>query len=176
MIAAYEVISEFVGPATMQQPVAQSVVGDVPIVAPAVAPTTSQAPAPLETVSRGSRPRAPAAKVTLPIIGSHAGLPSPTTDGRGGEGLAGGASAPSLIREEGEPRQPLAQEAGVGEAKPAATERPVKPRKRIVRKERERPTSYAARSRPKGERSTRDAARYRQGPVYPTVSQTASWY
>ena len=56
-IAAYEVISELVDPAIMQQSVAQSVSGDVLLLAAAVAPTTSQAPA-LETGRRrpASRP------------------------------------------------------------------------------------------------------------------------
>lgn len=182
-IAAYEVISEFVDPAIMQQSVAQSVSGDAPLLAAAVAPTPSQAPA-LETGRRGGRPRAPAAKVTLPIIGSHAGVPSSATDGRGGEGLASGASGtplaensvnpPSLIREEDEPaREEPAQEAAADEAKPAATERPAKPRKKIVKQKRERPTSYAKRYYQERERPMIYAAPYRQGPV---VSQTAIWY
>jgi hypothetical protein len=122
--------------------------------------------------------------VTLPIIGSHAGVPSSTTDGRGGEGPARGASdAPlaensvdsaSLIREEDEPaREKPAQEAAADEAKPAATERPAKPRKKIVKKKRERPTSYAKRYYRERERPMIYAAPYRQGPV---VSQTAIWY
>ena len=181
-IAAYEVISEFVDPAIMQQSVVQSVSGDVPILAAAVAPTTSQAPA-LETGRRGGRPRAPAARVTLPIIGSHPGVPSSATDGRGGEGLASGASVAlaensvdpaSLIREEDEPaREKPAQEAAADEAKPAATEHPAKPRKKIVKKKRERPTSYAKRYYRERERPMIYAAPYRQGPV---VSQTAIWY
>jgi hypothetical protein len=152
-IAAYEVISEFVDPAIMQQSVAQSVSGDVPLLAAAVAPTPSQAPA-LETGRRG------------------------------GEGLAGGASdaalaensvAPaSLIREEDEPaREKPAQEAAADEAKPAATEHPAKPRKKIVKKKRERPTSYAKRYYQERERPMIYAAPYRRGPV---VSQTAIWY
>lgn len=180
-IAAYEVISEFVDPAIMQQSVVQSVNGDVPILAAAVAPTTSQATA-LETGRRGGRPRAPAARVTLPIIGSHPGVPSSTTDGRGGEGLASASVAlaensvdpASLIREEDEPvREKPAQEAAADEAKPAATERPAKPRKKIVKKKRERPTSYAKRYYQERERPMIYAAPYRQGPI---VSQTAIWY
>jgi hypothetical protein len=194
-IAAYNVITDFVGPATVQEPAAQSVVGHVPILAPAVAPSAAPAPAPLETVSRGSRTRA--AAVTLPIIGWPAALPT-ATDGRSSDELASGASVAgsaassgdllaSLIREEGEPaRQPPAQEAGLDEAKPAAaTEHPVKPRKKIVQEKRERPASYVGRYRQKRERPTSHvagyrqkrerptsyAAGYRQGPVYPTI-----WY
>jgi len=169
-IASYNVISNFVRPATGQEPAVQRIVGHVPIPAPTVTPAVTPAPAQLETKNRGSRTRAPAAKVTLPIIGSRPALPSAATDGRGSDGLVGEApvagliasSPPSLIREEGEPAQPPAQEAGANEAKPAAvTERPLKPHKRIVRKQRERPTSYAAHYRQKRERPTSYAARYR---------------
>jgi hypothetical protein len=80
----------------------------------------------------------------------------------------------SLIREEDEPaREKPAQEAAADEAKPAATERPAKPRKKIVKKKRERPTSYANRYYRERERPMIYAAPYRQGPV---VSQTAIWY
>jgi hypothetical protein len=107
-IAAYNVISDFVAPATVQKPGAQSVVAN-----------------------RGSRTRAPVAKVTLPIIGSQAAVPGAATDDAphvrpvAAASVAGLAASsgnpPSLIREEGESaRQPPAQEAGADEAKPAA--------------------------------------------------------
>jgi hypothetical protein len=176
-IASYNVISNFVRPATVQEPAVQRIVGHVPIPAPTVTPAVTPAPAQLETKNRGSRTRAPAAKVTLPIIGSRPALPSAATDGRGSDGLVGEApvagliasSPPSLIREEGEPAHPPAQEAGANEAKPAAvTERPLKPHKRIVRKQRERPTRYAAHYRQKRERPTSYAVRYRRKREQPT--------
>ena len=87
---------------------------------------------------------------------------------------ADSANPASLIREEDEPaREKPAQDAAADEAKPATTERPAKPRKKIVRKKRERPTSYAKRYYQERERPTIYAAPYRQGPV---VSQTAIWY
>ena len=91
---------------------------------------------------------------------------------------ASSGNAPSLI--DGEPAlQPPAQEAGADEANlAAATEGPVKLRKKIVRKKRERPTRYAARYHKKRERPTRYAAgRYWQGPIsIGLVTPTASWY
>ena len=187
-IAAYNLISNFVGSATVQEPTAQRVVEHVLTFAPAAAPAATPTPALLETVNRRNGTRGRAAKVTLPIIGSQAALPSAATDGRGGDELAVGASvaalaassgnAPSLI--DGEPAlQPPAQEAGADEANlAAATEGPVKLRKKIVRKKRERPTRYAARYHKERERPTRYAAgRYLQGPIsIGLVTPTASWY
>ena len=144
-IAAYIIMSDFVGPVTVREPAAQS---HVFTFAPAVAPAVTSAPEQVETVHRRSLTRARTAKVTLPIIGSQAAVPSGGTDGRGGEGLPNGASVvalatssgnpPSLI--EGEPAlQPPAEEAGTGEVNPAAaSERPVKLRKKIIREKRER--------------------------------------
>ena len=174
VVCAIASFSDFIRPATVQEPAAQRVGGPVPMPAPTVTPAVTPAPAQLE--NRGRRTRAPAAKVTLPIIGSRPAPPSAATDGRGSDGLVDEArvagltasSPPSLIREEGEPPQPV-HEAGANEAKPAAvTERPLKPHKRIVRKQRERPTRYAAHYRQKRERPTSYAVRYRRKREQPT--------
>lgn len=71
---------------------------------------------------------------------------------------------------EGEPvLQPVAEEASVEQTKPAtANERPITPRKMIVRNKRERP---------KRERRTTYATRYRQQPLAVSlVSPTSIWY
>lgn len=167
VIAAFSVLYDFVGPATVQEPASQLVVENVLTVTPAVAE-------PVEPVNRRSRTRARAAKITLPVIGSQAALPSAGTDGRGGEGLA--ASVAPWASSSEPALQPPAEEASVEQANPAtASERPINPRKKIVRKERERPT-YAAR-RQKRERSTTYAARYHQRPfAVGLVSPTSIWY
>ena len=187
-IAAYNLISNFVGPAIVQEPTAQRVVEHVLTFAPAVAPAATPTPALLETVNRRNRTGGRAAKVTLPIIGSQAALPSAATDGRGGDELAVGASVAALAVSSSNPRSPIegepalqppAQEAGADEANPAAaTEGPVELSKKIVRKKRERPTRYAARYHQKRERPTRYAAgRYLQGPIsIGLVTPTASSY
>jgi hypothetical protein len=145
-IAAYSVIFDVVGPLSLQEPAGQSGFGHFSIDVPSVAPAAAPALTPLETESSASRTRGQAVKAhTPPRIESQAALPSAATDGRGSEALA--------------EYSPVA----APDAKPAAaTKRPVNPSKPIVRKKRERPTSYAA--------------GYRQGPVYRGVSQTASWY
>lgn len=187
--ALYTIFTAFLGPADVPQAPAQRGVQDSPIIAPEVTPARSPAPVPPEKINHASRTPARPARVTLPIIGSQAALPS-ATDGRGGgDGeIAGGASAtdvaasagssPDLMREEGDPAlQPRAQEASSDGNEPGpATEPSAKPPpNKTVRKTRERTRSHADRSR--RERSTTyAAARERQGPAYPTVSETASWY
>ena len=145
-IAAYSVIFDVVGPLSLQEPAGQSGFGHFSIGVSSVAPAAAPALTPLETESSASRTRGQAVKAhTPPRIESQAALPSAATDGRGSEALAEYSPVAAL------------------DAKPAAaTKRPVNPSKPIVRKKRERPTSYAA--------------GYRQGPVYRGVSQTASWY
>jgi hypothetical protein len=161
-IAAYNVISDFARPPAIQESVSRSAVEHVPVYAAAAPPAASLAPAPSEPAARSSRIRAPAAKVTLPAIGAQAAMPSAATDGRGSDALAGGpptaaatpsfGNPPSIIREEASAAPPPVQQATAPEAtKPEVSERP-KHRKKVVRKKRERPSSYAA--------------GYRQGPYY----------
>jgi hypothetical protein len=169
VIAAFSVLYDFVGPATVQEPASQRVAENILTVMPAVAE-------PVEPVNRRSRTRARAAKVTLPVIGSQAALPSAGTDGRGGEGLADVASVAPWASSSEPALQPPAEAAIVEQANLAtASERPINPRKKIVRKKRERPT-YAAR-RQKRERPTTYAARYYQRPfAVGLVSPTSIWY
>ena len=171
VMAAFSILYDSVGPATVPEPAAERV-ENVLTVAPAVESAATPGPELVEPVSRPARARA--AKVTLPIIGSKSALPSAGTDGRGGEGLADGASVATWrsggsdnVSVEGERvLQPLAEEASVEQTKPAtASERPITPRKKYTarRQKRERPTNYAA--------------RYRQRPLAVSlVSPTSIWY
>lgn len=142
--------------------------------------------------ARKNKPRQPnsrAARAGNPPDHRIASRPAERDRRRGGgDGeIAGGASAtdvaasasssPDLMREEGDPAlQPRAQEASSDGNEPGpATEPSAQPPNKTVRKTRERTRSHADRSR--RERSTTyAAARERQGPAYPTVSETASWY
>jgi hypothetical protein len=154
--AAYGVVFGFSGPvAAGQESAVRSVVEHGPVYA-SVAPPMMPAPVQIETEYR-SRPRAPAAKTRLPIIGTQPVLIT-GTDGYGGDNsdkLAGEAPAVDVAassgnsstakREESE----FAREIPLPEARPeqAATaepaERLAKPGKTLVQEKREEPASAA---------------------------------
>ncbi len=187
--AAYTVFSAFVGPAAVQESPAQRDVQDSPLITPET-PPAPKAPPPPENTNHASRTPARAARNPLPIIGSQAARPNAATDGRGGDPeLAGGPSAtdvaassdsaPNEMREEGDPAlQPRAEHASIDVNTPVPASEPTPPpRKKTVRKTRERTNIYAERSRQKRARSTTyAAARERPTPAYSGVSETASWY
>jgi hypothetical protein len=173
---AYNVISDFVSSATVQDPPA--VTDDASVMRPPGAPTAASIQA-FKPANRVDRTPTRAAKVTLPIIGTQAAR-SAETDGRGTDTVAEPVDAGSfgnrmsMITEDAAPQ---AAESGIDGAKPAAAdELSIKPRKLRMerashryaaqtRQRRERPTSYAAADR--GARSLIPSG---------VVSQTASWY
>ena len=129
-------------------------------------------PAPAQTDSENrDRPRAPAAKTKLPIIGSQTAVLITGNDGSSGEKLAGEAPAADVAASSGNPstakrdESELAREIPLPEARPeqaattGAAERAAKPRKTLVQEKRVRPAKYAAQNRQKREEPTRRAAR-----------------
>jgi len=155
--AAYGVVFGFSVPvAAGQQSAARSVVEHRPVYA-SIAPPVMPAPAPIETEYR-SRPRAPEAKVRLPIIGSQPVLIT-GTDGHGGgdnaDKLAGGAPAADVATNSSNPstakrdESEFAREVPLPEARPEqaptaeVAERPAKPRKTLAGEKREEPAIVA---------------------------------
>jgi hypothetical protein len=149
------------------------------------APIFAEPAVPLETASHGSRPRAPAAKVTLPIIGSVR-QPGVATDGRGGAEPAGSVAAleassgnPESLIHEGDHSTPQSvADEEVEEAKPA----PTTVRKKIDRKKRK---TIVRKKRKKVARKSRQPTRYRKRygnsylkryGNYNLVSETDIWY
>lgn len=151
--AAYGVVFGFSGPvAAGQEKVARSVVERGPVYA-SVAPPVTPAPAQIETESR-SRPRAPAAKTRLPIIGSQPVLITGHDDS-GGDKLAGEAPAVDVAASSGNPsmakrnESEFAREVPLPDARPEqaptaeVAERPAKPRKTLAEEKREEPRIVA---------------------------------
>jgi hypothetical protein len=154
--AAYGVVFGFSGPvAAGQKSVARNVVERGPVYA-SVAPPVTPAPAQIETENR-SRPRTPAAKTRLPIIGSQPVLIT-GTDGYGGDNsdkLVGEAPAADVAASSGNPstakreESEFAREIPLPEARPeqaattGAAERGAKPGKTPVQEKREEPASAA---------------------------------
>ncbi len=150
---AYGVVFGFSGPVAGQVPAAQSAVERGPVYA-SVAPPVMPAPAQLDGENR-DRPRAPAAKTKLPIIGSQTAVLITGNDGSSGEKLAGEAPAADVAASSGNPstakrdESELAREIPLPEARPeqappaGATERAAKPRKTLVQEKREEPASAA---------------------------------
>jgi hypothetical protein len=170
--AAYNVISDFVSSATVQDPPA--VTDGTPVMPPGAAASILA----FKPVNRFTRTTARAARVTLPIIGTQA-TRSAETDGRGSDTTAEPADAGSsgnrvsMIPEDAAPR---AAESGTDGAKPATANEPsIKPRKLQTERASHR---YADQTRQRRERSTSDAAADRGARSVPSslVSQTASWY
>jgi hypothetical protein len=175
-IAANNVLSNFLHPATAaSEPPAKSApvqksasIGNIPVYTASPAPAAGKsAAAPAEPASR-NQIRPTTSKVTLPMIGTQASAPAAETDGRGGEttgasvaGLAAKTDPqPNLIREAAKPAgdEPAPQASSPADTKPVAEpERAAKPRKKVVRKKRERYREYQQPSY---------AAQYRTGPVY----------
>jgi hypothetical protein len=158
-VAAHNVVTDFLRPtATLETP-QESASTQGPVYATAAAPAA--APEAVEPASR-TRPRAPAAKMTLPSIGTRAAAPSAATDGRatdgrGGDTLAGEtpvaalaaappAAAPSKPIEEPQSK-PAEQSSTEPSAQPKAkAERSSKPTvRRTVKKKRAQPSTYATR-------------------------------
>ncbi|MGA8156667.1 MAG: hypothetical protein WB822_10770 [Rhodoplanes sp.] len=180
--AAYGVVFGFSGPvAAGQESATRSVIEHGPVYA-SVAPPVTPAPARIETEYR-SRPRAPAAKTRLPIIGSQPVLIT-GDDGSGGDKLAGEAPAADVAASSGNPstakgdESAFAREVPLPEARPeqaptaGVTERRAKSRKTIVEKKRERPAKYAARkNRQKREEPARRAARRQDSS--PSITEVA---
>ena len=146
---AYGVVFGFSGPVAGQV-AAQSAVERGPVYA-SVAPPVMSAPAQTDSENR-DRPRAPAAKTKLPIIGSQTAVLITGNDGSGGEKMAGEARAADMAASSGNPstakrdESELAREIPLPEARPAqappagAAERAAKPRRLSSRR--------SARSRP----------------------------
>jgi hypothetical protein len=147
---AYGVVFGFSGPVAGQV-AAQSAVERGPVYA-SVAPPVM--PAQLDGENR-DRPRAPAAKTKLPIIGSQTAVLITGNDGSSGEKLAGEAPAADVAASSGNPSTAkrdegeLAREIPLPEARPeqappaGATERAAKPAKTRVQEKREEPASAA---------------------------------
>ncbi|MGA8294434.1 MAG: hypothetical protein WB820_18485, partial [Rhodoplanes sp.] len=158
-VAAYNVVTDFLRPVSMQQVVRESAVAYVPINTTATAPVTAADP--VEPGSR-TRSRRSVAKVTLPTIGTRAITQSPDTDGRGdtdsrGSNVLGDtptappATQPITSIEDSKPADKPSTEPSSWKTKHAARERSAKVHKhRTVRKKRERPSMYASgyRNRP----------------------------
>ena len=162
--AAYNVVSDFLRPISIQEPVSiqelarESTVAQVPINTGAPGPVTAAEP--IEPISR-TRSSRTVAKVTLPTIGTRAITPSPNidergdTDGRGGDVPKGDTPAAALTApptgqpitpiEDSKPADQQSTEASPRKTQHAARERPAKVHKhRTVRKKRERPSMYAS--------------------------------
>jgi hypothetical protein len=165
--AAYNVVTDFLRPISIQEPVSiqelarESTVAQVPINTGATGPVTAAEP--VEPISR-TRSSRTIAKVTLPTIGTRAITPSTDTDergdtdGRGGDVPKGDTPAAALTTPPaGQPNTPIedskladkpSTEEGSRKTKHAARERPAKAAKvhkhRTVRKKRERPSMYAS--------------------------------
>jgi hypothetical protein len=152
--AAYGVVFGFSGPvAAGQELVARNIVERGPVYA-SVAPPVTPAPARIETEYR-SRPRTPAAKTRLPIIGSQTAVLITGDDGSGGDKLAGEAPAADVAASSGNPstakrdESEFAREVPLPETRPeqaataVVTERLAKSRKTLVQEKREDPAIVA---------------------------------
>jgi hypothetical protein len=172
VIAAYNAFPDVVLSGAGQAPPAMSDFELAPIFAHAVAAVS------LETVNRGSRPRAPAGKVTLPSkdIGS-ASTTGAATDGRGGAGparslatLGSSGNPESLTLEEGHSTpQSISTGADAEEAKLTPTtvhKKTVREKRKMI--VREKHTKVVRKSQ-------RPPISSKQ-PVYNLVSKTAIWY
>ena len=180
MTTAYNVISDFVSSAALNEPPSSTEVSDTSIIQPTGASAVAQSRVP-RSVNSFDRTRTRAAKVTLPIIGTQAAR-SAETDGRSTDTVAEPVNAGSfgnrvsLIPEDAA-SAPSAAESGTGSAKTAvADERRIKPRT-TVRTKRASPR-YAAQAQQRRERSRSYAAADRGARSVPSgaISQTASWY
>lgn len=157
-VAAHNVVTDFLRPTTVTQEAPyDSASTHVPVYATAAAPAA--APEAAEPASR-NRPRAPAAKMTLPSIGTRAAAPSAVTDGVATDGRGGGTlsgetpvalaaappAAPSKAIEE-LPSKPAEQSSAEPSEQPKAkAERSSKPAvRRTVKKRRQQPSNYATR-------------------------------
>ena len=161
-VAAHNVVTDFLRPTAMQEAAGESAVAHVPVYATAAAPAA--APEAVEPASR-AKPRAPAAKMTLPSIGTRVAAPSAvtdghgSTDGRGGDTLAGetpvatlatppAAAASKSIEPNKSIEEPKSEQSSAEASKPpkARAERSTKPTvRRAVKKRREQPSNYATR-------------------------------
>jgi hypothetical protein len=96
----YNVVTDLLRPASTHEVARVSAASHVPIYATAPAPATASDP--VEPASR-TRSRPSIAKVTPPSIGTHAVMPSPGTDRRGGgtDGRGGDAAvSPKAVAQE----------------------------------------------------------------------------
>ena len=172
---AYNVISDFVSSAALDEPPSSTELGDTSIISLPGAPAVAQLRSP-KSANSIDRTRTRAAKVTLPIIGTQA-VQSAETDGRNIDTAAEPENRVSMIPEDAA-SAPQAIESGTDGTKPAAAdERPIKPRTNAIRAGRAS-SRYAARARHRSGRSRSYAAADRGGRSVPigVISQTASWY
>jgi hypothetical protein len=154
--AAYGVVFGFSAPVAAGQPSTARKVAERGPVYASVAPPVTPAPAQIEAEYR-SRPRAPAARTSLPIIGSQPVLIT-GTDGSGGDSadkLAGEAPAANVAASSGNSSSAkhdeieFAREVPLPEARPeqaptaGLTEPPAKSRKALVQEKREEPAIVA---------------------------------
>ncbi len=161
-VAAHNVVTDFLRPTTVTEEApydsaSTSASTHVPVYATAAAPAA--APEAVEPASR-TRLRSPAAKMTLPSIGTRAAAPSAVTDGAATDGLGGDTlagetpfalaaappAAPSKAIEES-PSKPAEQSSAEPSEQPKAkAERSNKPAvRRTVKKRRQQPSNYATR-------------------------------
>ena len=169
---AYNVISDFVSSAALDEPPRSTELGGTSIIWPRGAPVVA-----LSRSLKNSfdRTRTRAAKVSLPIIGTRA-VRSAETDGRNTDTAAEPENRVSMIPEDSASAPPTFESGTDGTKPAAADQRPINPRTNTVRTGRASP-GYAAQARQRLDRSRSYAVADRGARSVPigVVSQTASW-